>query len=548
MVAGLAIYTVANFAGGPVYLAPLVPLYTIAQRGNRRRTWTAVVATIALLLPFALISENPGQNFVYFLAFSGWVGGAVFLGTAHFSRRAYLSELEQRARYLEDSREEEARRRVAEERLRIARDLHDVIAHGIATIHMQSGAALHVLERQPEQAAPALAAIKQLSKQTLDELRMTVGVLRDDEEVPLTPTPGLEQLGALIDNVRSAGVTINVDSDTRPESVPAAVDVAAYRIVQEALTNVMRHAGANATATVTVRHAPDEVRVEVVDDGRGAASAVDSEPARRSRHRRDVRTGGHRRRVRRRRSPPGRWVPGRRPVAVVGRRTRVAAMTSSGIRVLLADDQALLRAGLRVLLDAEDDIDVVGEADDGAAAIELTRALLPDVVLMDIRMPNVDGLAATRTIVADPSLSSVHVVVLTTFDLDEYVFEAIRAGATGFLLKDAEPVDLLRAIRYAAIGDSLVAPSVTRRLIEQFAASPENRTVDPTALGVLTEREREIVALVASGLNNDEIAETLFISPATARTHVSRAMIKLGARDRAQLVVFAYESGLVAPH
>jgi signal transduction histidine kinase len=277
VVAGLGVYTVANFAGGPVYLAPLIPLYTIAQRGDRRRTWAAVVLTIVVLLPFALISDNRAQHLVYFLAFAGWVGGAVFLGTAHFSRRAYLAELEQRARSLEDSREEEARRRVAEERLRIARDLHDVIAHGIATIHMQSGAALHVLERQPEQAAPALAAIKQLSKRTLDELRMTVGVLRDDEELPLTPTPGLEQLGALIDNVRSAGVTVNVDSDTRPASVPVAVDVAAYRIVQEALTNVMRHAGANATATVTVRHAPDEVRVEVVDDGRGAASAVDSE-------------------------------------------------------------------------------------------------------------------------------------------------------------------------------------------------------------------------------------------------------------------------------
>jgi DNA-binding NarL/FixJ family response regulator len=218
------------------------------------------------------------------------------------------------------------------------------------------------------------------------------------------------------------------------------------------------------------------------------------------------------------------------------------------IRVVLADDQVLLRAGLRMLLDAEDDIEVVGEAEDGATAIELTREHFPDVILMDIRMPNVDGLAATRTIVADPSLASVHVVVLTTFDLDEYVFEAIRAGATGFLLKDAEPTELLRAIRYAAVGDSLVAPSVTRRLIAQFAASPEHRTVDPTALGELTEREREVVARVASGLNNDEIADALYISPATARTHVSRAMIKLGARDRAQLVVFAFESGLVAPH
>jgi signal transduction histidine kinase len=278
VIAGLATYTVANFAGGPVYLAPLVPLYTIAQRGDRRRTWTAVVATIVLLLPFALVGDRWEQNFVYFLAFAGWVGGAVFLGTAHFSRRAYLAELEQRARYLEESREEEARRRVAEERLRIARDLHDVIAHGIATIHMQSGAALHVLERHPEQAKPALTAIKQLSKQTLDELRMTVGVLRDHEELPLAPTPGLEQLGALIDNARGAGITIKVDCDPRPASVPAAVDVAAYRIVQEALTNVMRHAGANATATVTVRHAADEVRIEVVDDGRGAASAVDAQP------------------------------------------------------------------------------------------------------------------------------------------------------------------------------------------------------------------------------------------------------------------------------
>jgi signal transduction histidine kinase len=277
VVVGLGIYTVAKFAGGPVYLAPLIPLYTVAQRGDRRRTWAAVVLTIVLLLPFAAFGDNRGQHLVYFLAFTGWIGGAVFLGTAHFSRRAYLAELEQRARYLEDSREEEARRRVAEERLRIARDLHDVIAHGIATIHMQSGAALHVLERQPEQAGPALTAIKQLSKQTLDELRATVGVLRDDEDLPLAPTPGLDQLDTLIENARNAGVTITVDSEPWPADTPAAVDVAAYRIVQEALTNVMRHAGANASATVTIRHESDALRVEVVDDGRGAASAAGAE-------------------------------------------------------------------------------------------------------------------------------------------------------------------------------------------------------------------------------------------------------------------------------
>jgi DNA-binding NarL/FixJ family response regulator len=215
------------------------------------------------------------------------------------------------------------------------------------------------------------------------------------------------------------------------------------------------------------------------------------------------------------------------------------------IRIVLADDQALLRAGLRVLLDAEDDLEVVGEAEDGDDAIATVRRLRPDVVVMDIRMPDLDGLAATREIVADPELAGVHIVVLTTFDLDEYVFEAIRAGATGFLLKDAEPTELLRAIRLAAAGEALMAPTVTRRLIAEFAARPEHRTIDTTALRQLTDREREVVALVAGGLSNEEIAAELYISPATARTHVSRAMIKLNARDRAQLVVFAYESGLI---
>ncbi len=215
------------------------------------------------------------------------------------------------------------------------------------------------------------------------------------------------------------------------------------------------------------------------------------------------------------------------------------------IRVVLADDQALLRAGLRVLLDAEDDLEVVGEAEDGGEAIAAVRRLHPDVVVMDIRMPDVDGLAATREIVADPALAGVHIVMLTTFDLDEYVFEAIRAGATGFLLKDAEPTELLRAIRLAAAGEALMAPTVTRRLIAEFAARPEHRTINTTALTELTDREREVVALVAGGLSNEEIAGELYLSPATARTHVSRAMIKLNARDRAQLVVFAYESGLI---
>jgi DNA-binding NarL/FixJ family response regulator len=218
------------------------------------------------------------------------------------------------------------------------------------------------------------------------------------------------------------------------------------------------------------------------------------------------------------------------------------------IRVLLADDQALVRAGFRALLDAQEGIEVVGEAADGEEAVRLARALRPDVVLMDIRMPGLDGLEATRAIAADELLAGVRIVILTTFDLDEYVFEALRVGASGFLVKNTEPADLIRGVRAVAEGDALLSPGVTRRLIAEFATrASRSPDVSSPELGQLTEREREVMGLVAAGLSNDEIAAKLVVSPATAKTHVSRAMVKLGARDRAQLVVFAYESGLVRP-
>lgn len=216
------------------------------------------------------------------------------------------------------------------------------------------------------------------------------------------------------------------------------------------------------------------------------------------------------------------------------------------IRVLLVDDQALIRGGFRALLDAEDDIEVVAEAADGAEGAALAAEHVPDVALVDVQMPVADGIEATRRIVADPRLTGVHVVILTNYGLDEYVFNALRAGATGFLVKDIDPTDLLHAVRVAARGDALLAPSVTRRLIGEFTArAPDGDVTGDLAL--LTRREREVVALVARGLSNDEIAAHMVISPLTAKTHVSRAMTKLRARDRAQLVVFAYESGLVAP-
>jgi DNA-binding NarL/FixJ family response regulator len=217
------------------------------------------------------------------------------------------------------------------------------------------------------------------------------------------------------------------------------------------------------------------------------------------------------------------------------------------IRVVLADDQALVRAGFRMLLDAETDIEVVGEAANGAEAVEIASSTRPDVVLMDIRMPEIDGLTALRRIVADDALAEVKVLVLTTFELDEYVFEALRGGASGFLVKHTEPAELVRAVREVAAGEALLSPSVTRRLIAEFAARPVRPDLAPPSMTVLTEREREVVGLVAQGLTNDEIAVELVLSPATARTHVSRAMVKLHARDRAQLVVFAYQSGLVRP-
>jgi signal transduction histidine kinase len=280
-VAGLTLYSIGHYAGGPIYLVPLVIVATIGAQGDRRRTITAAVATILVFVVVGFATSG-ADHIPYLLAMAGWLIGAVFIGTAYFNRRALLCQLQQRAKDLEENQEEEARRRVAEERLRIARDLHDVIAHGVAAINLQAGAALHVIDRQPDVAAPALATIKDLSKQTLDELRATVGVLRSDAAdgaAPRAPTPGIGQLDELVEQARYAGLSVDLQVDPTVEGVPTTVGVAAYRIVQESLTNVMRHAGPRAHTVVKIDQDGNRgLTVEVTDDGLGAAAGAADAP------------------------------------------------------------------------------------------------------------------------------------------------------------------------------------------------------------------------------------------------------------------------------
>ena len=397
-------------------------------------------------------------------------------------------------------------------------------------------------------------------------MRAILNVLRQADEADSTmPAPGLAQIDDLIASARSAGLatTLTVTGNRRP--LPPEVDLAAYRIVQESLTNVIRHAGP-ATATVSIGYTGTELRIEVVDTGRGVTGTKSTgaestgrehrhrEHRRRARAGRDARARRVGRRQRRGRPGPAAdsWSrPGSRWAAPPPADRAEGRPGHGGntvmIRVLLADDQALIRAGFRLILDAADDIEVVGEATDGAEAVRLARSERADVVLMDIRMPGVDGLEATRQIAAEDDLAGGEVVILTTFETDEYVYQALQAGASGFLVKDTEPAELLHAVRVAARGDALLSPSVTRRLITDIASRPQRPPAPDRALAALTEREREVMALVAAGLSNDEIAARLYLSPLTAKTHVSRIMTKLNARDRAQLVVMAYESGLVTP-
>ena len=433
----------------------------------------------------------------------------------------------------------EARRANSEERLRIARELHNVVAHSMSLIAVQAGVANYVVGEHPEEAARALSSIEETSRGALREMRALLGVLRAEGDEALVPAPGLADLKGLVDRTAEAGVRVELDVRGDRPRLSAGLDLAAYRVVQEAVTNVIKHAATD-RCRVTVSYVADALDLEITDGGAGPGPARPGRPGSGGGPRPD-RDAGARRHVRRgaqRRSAPWRRFPGRRPIPADGHR-------GVTIRVLVADDQALVRGSFRILVDTAPDLTSVGEAASGAEAVELARSEKPDVVLMDIRMPSVDGIEATRQITADPQTSAVRVLILTTFDLDEYVFAALRAGASGFLLKDTPPADLLAAIRIVAAGDALLAPGVTRRLIAEFTRRPEPAQRPAAALEEVTEREREVLTLIALGLSNTEIAAHLHVSLSTAKTHVGRLLMKLAARDRAQLVIAAYEGGLV---
>ena len=371
---------------------------------------------------------------------AGWVISAGVMAVTFRMWQLHVRDAEQRAEEAERTRDEAAQRKAMEERLRIARELHDSLTHSISVIRVQAGVAVHLARKRGEEVPPALLAIQEAGADAARELRTTLGVLRSKED---GDGSGLGQLDSLVARAQAAGlpVTVTVTGDAR--ALPHEVDQAAYRIVQEALTNVSRHAG-GACASVHLHYTPAALSVQVDDDGTRASTGTrQAGPGMGLIGMRErVAALGGRLTPARGRAAASRYAPNSPPGAIV-------------IRALLADDQALIRSGIRSLLDAEDDIEVVAEAADGRQAVALAAEHRPDIALVDIQMPVLDGLEATRQIAADERLDSVRVVILTNFGLDEYIFAALRAGASGFLLKDTEPAELLQALRVVMRGDAL---------------------------------------------------------------------------------------------
>jgi len=428
--------------------------------------------------------------------------------------RFLVGDREQRLQLAERERDLSAREVLLEERQRIARELHDVIAHEVSMIVVQAGAERRALGAASPSTREVLQTIENVGRSALEEMRRMVGMLRANDRPE--PQPGLRDLHGLVGRLRESGLPIDLRIDGERRELPAGLELCAYRVVQEALTNAVKHAG-QAKVSVRVDYRPQELVLEVIDDGRGSDLASLG--------------GGHVQGKADRRKTLRRRLPG------------LGATATSMTKVLIADDQALVRIGLRKIITSEPGMEVIAEASDGESAITAALKHRPEVVLMDIRMPVVDGIEATGRISA--SAPDVRVLILTTFALDEYIYGALRAGASGFMLKDAPPEEILGAIRIVARGEALLAPAVTRTVIETFMRQPVLVSGPPRELEELTPREREVFDLVVQGLSNPEIGSRLKVSEATAKTHVARVLDKLGVRDRVQAVIYAYERGLV---
>ena len=472
--------------------------YSLFRWGSGRE---AVAGLAIILVPatMALLVSWPGV--------AEAIGGVAVLVSACALGWAVRSQHGARERRLEQVK--------SEERVLLARELHDTVAHHVSAIAVQAQAGRALAATTPSAPLEALEVIEVEASRTLAEMRAMVRVLRNEAPVDYAPQPGVADLERL-SGASPAGprVEVRVSGDVAP--LPAAIDSAVFRIAQEAVTNARRHARNATLIGVSVAGGP-----------------------RRRDGVRDHRDGGTR-------AAPGRRVPGRAlPRSRLGRqRDPAAAGAGVSIRVLVADDQDLVRTGLRLILGTLDGIEVVGEACDGQEAVRLAHELRPDVCLMDIRMPVLDGVEATRLLAGPGVADPVAVVVITTFDLDEYVHGALSAGATGFLLKDAGPELLGEAIRAATLGDSLISPSITRRLLSTFArtgrAAPPAQPLDP-----LTDREEQVLLTIARGRTNAEIATELHISLSTVKTHIGSLMVKLGARNRVEVAMWGYETGRV---
>jgi signal transduction histidine kinase/CheY-like chemotaxis protein len=471
VVTGEAVLTALSTSVGPP-LAVAFVMYLILLRLPRREALRLLAGTLLVtaagfvvfgIVPHGIFRTGGAAKAAGLVLEGGLlITAAWMIGDTVRQQRAYLAGRQEQAERRAQEQLAQALRASTEERLQIARELHDVVAHSMSLIAVQAGVANYVIAAQPEEAARALSSIEQISRGALREMRALLGVLRADpagaasdrnegapgpEGAGLVPAPGLADLDGLVARTAEAGVRVDLDVRGERPPLPAGLDLAAYRVIQEAITNVIKHAATD-RCRVAVTYQEDALTLEITDHGlgpRGNRRGRPRQPGGRPRARRDA---GARRHVRR--GIPGRAtargrVPGHRLVPAGGQRP----MT---IRVLVADDQALVRGSFRILVDTAPDLTSVGEAATGAEAVQLARREKPDIVLMDIRMPRMDGIEATGQITATPETSAVRVLILTTFDLDEYVFAALRAGASGFLLKDTPPADLLAAIRVVAAG------------------------------------------------------------------------------------------------